>query len=97
MNPTICDAISNLRVLQLSYDGYSRTVEPHAYGMSTANHEIVRVWQTAGGSVSNERTGWKLLRVDEIRSLMALPQTFTGPRPGYRKGDRDMRIIYCQL
>lgn len=97
VNLTIAAAISNRHLLQLSYDGYMRIVEPHAYGVSSAQHEIMRVWQTGGGSASNEPTGWKLLRVDEIRTLTTLPQTFAGPRPGYRRGDRDMAVIYSQL
>jgi hypothetical protein len=34
MNYEFFDAISRLEMLELSYDGYVRCVEPHAYGCS---------------------------------------------------------------
>lgn len=97
MTPTICDAITRKRCLTLRYDGFSRLVEAHACGASTAGHLVVRVWQVSGGSVHNERTGWKLLRLDEIRSLAIADEPSHAPRSGYRRGDRDMTRIVCQI
>ena len=98
MNYDFCDAISHLQILELSYDGYIRCVEPHAYGHSNAGYDVLRCWQVSGGSDANDSVRWKLLRVDEIRSLQRLPQRFSGPRPGYKRGDdRDIAQIYCQL
>jgi hypothetical protein len=97
MNYDFCDAIAHLEILELSYDGYIRCVEPHAYGRGEAGHDVLRCWQVSGGSDSNDSDGWKLLRVDEIRSLHRLPQRFSGPRPGYKRGDLDIAQIYCRL
>ena len=41
--------------------------------------------------------GWKLLRVDEIRLLALLPNPVPEPRPDYRRGDKDIWLIYCQF
>ena len=97
MNSEIVQAVSQRQLLQLNYDGFVRTVEPHAYGVSARGHEVMRVWQTSGGSAKGEPVGWKLLRLDEARGVTAPPERFQGPRPGYKRGDRAMERIYAEL
>jgi hypothetical protein len=95
---SICTAIAQKRLLRLTYDWGTRTVEPHAYGRNSKGHELLRSYQVGGDSRSGESEGWKLFRVDEIRSLAMSEDTFAGPRPGYRRGDRAMDAeIYCEL
>ena len=69
MNATITQAITEKSVLELRYHGYSRIVEPHAYGRDKDGEEILRCYQTSGGSESGEKAGWKLLKVREVFSL----------------------------
>ncbi len=78
---TACDALRSGHVLQLRYDGYTRDVEVHA----------------VGGSVSNEPTGWKMLRLDEATGASITKQRSLAPRPGYKSGDKAMKVITCQL
>jgi hypothetical protein len=104
MNHVICNAIASRRLLRLSYSGWNRVVEPHTYGLGRGRHEVVRAWQVED-CVSFDRrlgwnldpAGWKLLRVDEIRLLELLPDPIPEPRPGYRRGDKDIWLMYCQL
>jgi hypothetical protein len=98
MNSSISIAIRERLKLQLIYDWGHRVVEPHAYGVGEEGQELLRVYQVGGASQSNEPIGWKLFRVDEIRSLQVLSETFSGARPGYKRGDKAMtRRIYAQL
>jgi hypothetical protein len=92
-----CDALRSGHVLQLRYDGYTREVEVHAIGFTKENNAVMRVWQVAGGSVSNEPVGFKLLRVDEATGAFVTNQRSLAPRPGYKPGDRVMRVITCEL
>jgi len=96
MRSDICDAITKHLLLDLRYHGYGRTVEPHAYGRDRNGDEVMRCYQIAGGSESGEPAGWKLLKVAEIYSIQVLKQTFT-PRLDYRRNDRAMERIYCQI
>lgn len=96
MKQYISQAISNMKIIELRYHGYSRIVEPHAYGTDKDRDEIIRCFQTSGGSESGERSGWKLLKVSEIFSLHMTGHTFTS-RPGYRRNDKAMTTIFSQL
>ena len=97
MNQAICEAIRNRAILEFYYDGQNRIVEPHAHGLSTAGNSVLRCYQIGGGSNSGQVPAWKMMTVNEITSLRETESNFSGPRPGYKKGDRDMIKIYCEL
>ena len=94
---SIANAIRERKLLQFTYDGFSRTVEPHAYGIDRKNRYVVRAFQVAGGSESGEYVGWKLFCEDEMLGTAVLNQTFSGPRPGYKRGDKAMYQIVEEL
>ncbi len=96
MNPTICKAIEEKRVLELRYHGYSRIVEPHIYGQDKKGEEVVRCYQLAGGSESGERAGWKLLKTKDA-ILVHLAETHFLPRPEYQKDDKVVMHVFCQI
>jgi hypothetical protein len=82
--------------LEIGYDGYSRVVEVHAVGYSTAGNPVMRAYQVRGGSNSGEQ-GWKMLRLDEISRSRILEERSEAPRTGYRRNDSQMARIICQL
>jgi hypothetical protein len=94
---TACEALRSGHVLRLTYDGYIRDVEVHAVGFTKDDNAIMRVWQVAGGSASNEPVGWKLLRLDEATGAVVTHQRSLAPRPGYNPGDPVIISITCQL
>jgi hypothetical protein len=96
MNQIISEAIKNKQPLEIRYHGYSRVVEPHAYGRDKGGDEVLRCFQTSGGSESGERFGWKLLKVSEVFSVHIIKECFS-PRPEYRRNDKVMEHIFCQL
>lgn len=96
MNLTITQAIREQKILELRYHGYARTVEPHAYGRDKGGNEILRCYQTSGGSESGEREGWKLLKVLEVISLHLINGEFSIRRE-YKRNDKAMTHIFEQL
>lgn len=93
----LVDAITNQQVLTFTYDGLPRTVEPHAYGVSTAGNDVLRCYQTAGQSNEGPVPGWRLMTVAKIVAMQPSGETFPIARPGYRRGDRGMTRIYAQI
>lgn len=93
----IASAIESKQLLRFTYDGYVRTVEPHAYGVDTKGHQALRAYQVAGGSSSDEFRGWKLFHVHEIQCLTVMQETFSSARQGYKRGDKGLTTIYAQL
>jgi len=96
MNTQICQAITDRKVIELRYSGYSRIVEPYAHGRSQNGEDIFRCYQLSGGSESGERVGWKILKVCDVSALHITDTHFT-KRSDYRRGDKAMEVIYCQL
>jgi hypothetical protein len=82
--------------LRLNYDGFSRIVEVHAVGESTAGNICMRVFQTSGGSAS-EPVGWKLFTLDKVVGMHLTEEISQAPRQGYARNDRNMRRIFAQL
>ena len=76
-------ALRQSKRLRLDYDGYARVVEVHVIGKDKDGHDIMLVWQVAGGSKSNERLGWKALKLHEATGAMLLDEDSDAPREGY--------------
>ena len=96
MNFTLVQAIKNKSMIELRYHGYARIVEPYAYGQDKTGDEILRCYQVAGGSVSGERTGWKILKMREVISLDNTSSIFL-PRSEYKRNDKAMTRIFVQI
>ena len=92
-----CDAIRLNRCLEVTYDRFSRIVEVHAVGFSAEGNGLMRVWQVSGGSSSGEGSGWKLLRLDEVMSFRLSEEVSQAPRKGYRRGDKALAKIVCEM
>src|SRR5260370_10443558 len=56
-----CEALRSGHVLELRYDGYSRSVEVHAVGFTKEDNAAMRVWQVSGGNASNKPVGREVL------------------------------------
>ena len=96
-NSLLAQAVTDRRLVELRYHGFSRTVEPHAYGVDNKGVEKLRFWQVSGGSESGESAGWKLLNVGDIGSSTLSEDAFQGARPRYKRDDPAMLHIYAQL
>ena len=97
MNSTIIQAIYNCELLSFSYDGYTRVVEPHAYGVSTAGKTILRSYQVEGGHASGHSQPWHLFSLSKIVGLSSTGRKFSGARHDYKRNDSAMLKIYAQL
>ena len=96
VNQIIIDAINSRCLLVFTYEGYPRVVEPYAYGLSQESKEMLRCFQTGGGSDSEPVVGWRLIDLDRAQFVSATNQHFSGTRPQYVKGDKDISNVFCE-
>ena len=95
MNRKIINAIKNQIVIKFAYEGKSRIVEPHCYGLTMKGNEAIRAYQIDGYS-SSEEMGWKLYDLSKANNIEMLDDTFE-VRDGYRKGDKGMSKIFAEI
>ena len=93
----ICDAISSLNLVSFHYDGYSRVVEPHTYGIKSDGRRALRAYQVRGGSGSGEYIGWKIFYREKMIDVTVLSESFSGARPKYKRRDSFFSTILCEL
>ncbi|NQZ19417.1 MAG: hypothetical protein HRT44_09205 [Bdellovibrionales bacterium] len=97
MNFIITHAIEHCELLSFTYNGITRIVEPHAYGVTKAGNEILRAYQVKGGHVSVHNQPWHLFSLSKINGLSSTGDHFLCPRFDYRRNDSAMISIYVQL
>ena len=95
MKNEICNAIRNKKIIEFIYDGENRIVEPHCYGITTKGNESIRAFQIDGYS-SSGKMGWKLYDLSKAKNIQVLEESFK-IRNDYKKGDKNMSRIYCEL
>jgi hypothetical protein len=94
---SISEAIGTKRLLRFVYDGYTREVEPHTYGIDKKSRRALVAYQVRGGSHSEEYVGWKTFHESQMRAVVTLEETFAGARQGYRRDDPAFVSIIAQL
>ncbi len=95
--PVICQAINSHHLIQFSYDFVETTVEPYAYGTTRGQREVLRAYQVASGSLSNEPQGWKMFVVVEMYQLTVLEDKFANLRDGYTRNDKALHRVFYQV
>ncbi len=91
-------AIEGKRLIQLSYSGKLRVVEPHDYGVYKGVARLF-VYQVRGASTTQGRQGygWKLLDVEKIAGCIVLDETFSGSRGDYYEHHLAWETVYARV
>lgn len=96
MNQLAVLAIDRRHVIKLLYPGFSRTVEPHAYGLDQHGDAILLCYQT-GTDCPDESQGWRFLNPGDAERVIETSVQFSGPRAGYNRITRYFRVMFAQL
>ena len=93
----ICTAIAQRRFLQFEDNGRWRVAYPCAHGWLYSGNEALRAHEVSlrDGRVT-VRPG-RLYLIKRITGTAVTDQPFEEPPAGYRRGDRGMETIHCQL
>jgi hypothetical protein len=93
MQDVICQAIREKLLLELHYDGQSRRVAPHIYGIDSAGDELLSCYQVWGDGAP---AGWLALRLADISQLQLTSKRFA-PRPEHQRREELIARVFCQV
>lgn len=91
-------AIAERRLLQLTYKGKTRIVEPHDYGVQDGKTRLfVYQLRVVGESESAKTRGWRLLEFPDITACAVLEETFKGSRGGSHQKHMSWDVLYARV
>ena len=93
---TLVHAALNHRVVDLVYQGFRRSVEPHLIGIHQAGEAILLGYQTAGFSRSGDVPGWRTFILAEISEVALTDRSFVAPRREFNRDDPRMTEIFAR-
>ena len=94
MDPAICSAIAEKRLIEFRYEGCLRVVEPYCHGITETEDEVLRAFQIGGHRETEEDVGWKFFREDKMEDIVLLNDTFNEKYPTCDFGER-MKEVHC--
>lgn len=80
MQETVRQAIVSKKIIEFTYGGYPRVVEPHVLGIQDGSLQFLG-YQVAGSSSSGGIPEWRRFNLDGVSGLTITDQKFPGPRP----------------
>ena len=90
-------AIAQRRLIQVSYGGHLRVLEPHDYGIKNGVVMLLG-YQVRGGSASRaDVLGWRLLKVEKIDACMLWEATFAGGRSDDSQGHMEWDELFARV
>ena len=91
-------AIENRQLIEVSYNGKRRVVEPHDYGVHKGVEKLL-VYQLRSLPPASDRqaTGWRLLDVSKIQSCGVLNESFRGSRGQAHRNHLKWEIHYARV
>ena len=90
-------AIHGRKVLEFSYEGYGRVVEPQTYGMSYTGKYVLRGHQIGGESRSGQLKTAKLFDGAKISKLQKTGENFKDAVRSHNPHDSAMKSVFATL
>jgi hypothetical protein len=95
VNPLLCKAIEERRLIRLRYDDRERIVEPHDYGVH--NGVVKLLAYQVGGSSSHKLPNWRWLEEDSMSDIELLSESFAGGRPTESGGHHRWEKLFIRV
>jgi predicted DNA-binding transcriptional regulator YafY len=91
-------AITNKRLLQLSYAGRLRVIEPHDYGIRDGKTSLLAYQRRAdSGASPKDVRGWRLFDVSRIDRCIVLEDSFEGSRAASHQRHYVWEVVYARV
>ena len=91
-------AIANKRLIQVSYTGSVRVLEPHDYGIQNGKTRLLGYQRRVSGN--GQRTGikgWRMLDVSKIGQCVVLGEFFQGSRGASHQRHYVWEVVYARV
>jgi hypothetical protein len=88
-------AVLERRMVDLTYEGQHRVVEPHLVGIHQAGEAILSGFQTGGFSRSGDLPGWRTFIIAKIESVEPREDSFE-PRLDYNRAAPVMTEVFAR-
>jgi hypothetical protein len=91
-------AIANKRLIEVTYSGASRIVEPHDYGVHKGITRLLTYQlRQSGASGRKILSGWRLFDVSKVEKCVVLSTTFPGSRGGAHEHHYEWNPLYARV
>jgi len=90
-------AIAHRRLIEVTYQRFTRLAEPHDYGSRDGVDRLL-VYQLRGPArPGHSSTGWRRLDVAKVESLAVLDEKFPGSRGTELQQHHDWDVVYARV
>ena len=97
-NEQIKQAIREKRKLQFIYQNKNRVVDPHVFGVTAKNNEVILCWQTGGSSSRpNDLPNWRMFETNKISQLQILNENFIPQSHRHNAFESDIKTVYALI
>lgn len=93
----LCTAIAERRFVRFRYNDRWRVAYPCAHGVLPTGNEGLRAHEVRLVNGRLRVLPGRMYLVSRLDALTVTDQDFDQPPPGYRRGDRGMSRIHCEL
>lgn len=80
MNNIVEQAITSKKLIEFTYGGHLRRVEPHVLGINAGITQVL-CYQVGGSSSSDSLPNWRRFDLPKISMLKLTDESFPGRRP----------------
>jgi predicted DNA-binding transcriptional regulator YafY len=95
---TLRRAIGDRRLLELTYHGRVRVVEPHDYGVLGGTRRLLAYQLRRNGEPgARGNTGWRLFDVSKMEGCVMLDTAFPGSRRLDHQDHHSWEVIYARV
>jgi hypothetical protein len=88
-------AIAGRRLIQFTYQGRPRLVEPHDYGIAAGRARLLAY--QVGGQSHGPLPNWRMFDVDGMTDLTMLGETFPGTRTRAGQAHKQWDKLFCRV
>ena len=93
----LCDAIKGKKQAKISYEGHTRTINPHLIGIhKDTGNKVLRAYHVEGFSSSGDKPGWRLFSINKIGNVQVFDTNFK-TQQGYNPNDKVISEFICRI